>query len=170
MLNNKQKLIGTMELTLEENKLLRTIFSKRLRMFLTVLGVMTLWMFYANFSILIDNEDVMELTKAELIFVRLGFLFFLIYGGFAVLFFKRIFPLYRDYKHNRKQVIRYTITMKRYFEYNNQYYIGIDHPDYLFHQVEKDEWLRIEVGHYYALFRAPYSKYMFNAQGRYSII
>ena len=170
MLNEKQEVIGSLPLTLDENRLVYLIFKKRAKLVLTVILTMTAWILFANFRSEVATEDVLELNRFQIILIRMGFLFFLVYGIFTVHFFKRVYPFYRDYKHNQKDVINYTITMKRYFPYNNQYFIGLDHPDYLFHQISEQEWIQLHVDNTYPLFRAHFSKYVFNSQGRYLII
>lgn len=170
MLNEKQEILGGLSFTDEEKNLMLIIFRKRLKLMLTVLFIMTFWIIEVNFGNKVDTEDAFGLNTIQIMIIRSGFLFLLVYGIFTVHFFKRIYPFYKDYKNNQKDVIKYTITMKRYFPYNNQYFIGLDHPDYLFHQIEEEEWMQLKVGDSYPLFRAHFSKYVFNPKGSYSIV
>jgi len=170
LLNEQQQITGTLTLSWQERKQLLHIFLTRLKLWSIALLTMTYMMVYINLrSELFEDKDF-GWSNNTLLIIRFGFLALLVYGSCFVLFWRRIYPYYKDYRKNEKEVVNYTITLKRFFPYTNQCFIGLDHPDYLFHQIEGPEWLSLNVGDHYPLYRAPKSKYVFNPKGCFTLM
>lgn len=83
---------------------------------------------------------------------------------------RRIAPLRKDIRNGFKETVYYTVTQKQYFEHTGQYFIGLNHPDYLFHEVGAAMWQGTDVGDPFAVYRAPASRYVFNPRGKYTIM
>lgn len=88
----------------------------------------------------------------------------------TILYRTRIWKVKKDAVNGIKEIVYYTVTQKQHFDNTGQFFIGLNHPDYLFHEVDYDTWRSLNIGGSFALYRAPLSKYIFNPQGKFSII
>lgn len=171
-------------LTTEEHSLLMYIYNRRLRFFITVYlfligaaffsaqkidGSRHRWSYnpddYSHYS----PRDT-GLSRMQMYGVTISLLesFVLLTGIF--IYRKRIGPLKKDAATGLKVPVYYPVTQKQHFDQTGQFFIGTDHPDYLFHEVDFNEWTRLQVGDNFAVYRAPASKYVFNARGKYTVI
>jgi len=82
----------------------------------------------------------------------------------------RVAPYASDCKRGCKEYVTYTVTMKQYFETTRQYFIGLDDPDYLHHEVDADFYSKVCEGDIVVLYRAPKSQYVFNERGRFTLM
>jgi len=64
----------------------------------------------------------------------------------AVVFLKRIYPFRKDLKHKMKEVVFYKVVQKEIFPGTQQYFIGLNNPRYLFHEVSPEVWRNTEAG------------------------
>jgi len=83
---------------------------------------------------------------------------------------RRIGCFRRDLKRNEKVAMYYRVTQKQYFGHTGQYFIGLNHPDYLFQQVDAATWKRLEINDDFIVYRAPFSRYVFNPWGAYTVL
>jgi hypothetical protein len=69
-----------------------------------------------------------------------------------------------------KEAVFYKVVQREMFPVTQQYFIGLNNPKYLFHEVGPEVWARVSVGDDFPIYRASYSKYVFNKKGKYRIM
>jgi len=167
----------TIPLSPDEKDLLHAIFVTRLRVLVSgflllesLFFVITLRMSFRRYKVdqydLWDSQHIRHWTA--IVFGGMLCLFFIIYC--ACIFFKRVYPFYKDHKCGEKEIVPYLITRKEYFPITNQYFIGFDDPKYRFHQVDRDFYNKCYEGGTAYLYRAEHSKYVFENNGRFTLL
>jgi hypothetical protein len=156
-------------LTTDEKDMLLTVYESRLRylfivyLFLVIMGVwpMLFNVYYWKYSIL-DwfVTAVMKYGVVETAIIGTGIYFLN----------TRILPFKRDALSGVKEKIPYTIMRKEYFPLTSQYYFGFDDPDYLHHEVDEDTYNKCNEGDTMYVYRGIKSKYVFELNGRFSIV
>lgn len=163
-------------LSFEDRDMLLTIFRKRLQLFVSVFGVLFIAAFFSAFKIdsrhhYFKPEDsnfhVSRNTMYTINFCFLEGILFIIAG---IIFRRRIWCIYKDARNNLKETVYYEVTHKSQFKNTNQFFIGLNDPEYLFHEVDEQTWENTSVGSRFGIYRAPLSKYVFNAKGQYTIM
>lgn len=167
-------------LTKEESAFLRHIYKKRLKLF--ALTYLFLIIVAFGSALAVDGPSdrygrrmysyrskETGLSREQMYAITIPLLeTFVIVSG-VVFFRKRIWQIRKDIKNNLKEPIYYTVVQKNVYEHTGQYFVGLNHPDYLFHEVDFDVWKNIVVGEPFVVFRAPLSKQAFNANGTFKI-
>jgi hypothetical protein len=157
----KEKL-GTYEkvpLMDDEKKLLLLIYGKR---------KLVLFMGY---SVLIFLAMIFS-PKGDAIGARIVTLLTLqsaIIGTGIYLYFKNVRTFRKDAESGMKDKVPYTVIRREYFEFTDQYYIALDHPNYLHHEIDQDMYYNVREGDCIYLYRATRSKYVFERNGRFFI-
>jgi hypothetical protein len=110
------------------------------------------------------------ITREDMFYILL-----VVFGGFtfttgAALFIKRIYYLRKDLKYGRKEAIVFTITNKLFFEYTNQFFLSLDNPNYLHHEVDHDFFNRCNIGDKVALYRTKFSRIIFDKDLRFTLM
>jgi hypothetical protein len=181
MIDDKEEVCGIQALTEEEFELLDYMYRKRLRMFVTAFLVLAFLAFVSGLKI--DGQkqrwrseryqyNVKEVgvSRGYMYLVTIAFLEGIVGIAGIVIYRKRLLPLRKDLIHREKEVVLYTVTQKQHFSHTGQYFVGLNDPDYLFHEVDRDLWQKTEVGTRFGLYRALYSGYVFNPEGRFTIM
>jgi len=110
------------------------------------------------------------LTIGELFY----FLLALFGGGIlisgAFIFFKKLFPLLKDIKQGKKEAIIYTITNKLSFAQTDEYFLSFNDPKYLHYKVEEEIYHQCKIGDNIAIYRAPFSKHVFEKDFRFTLM
>ncbi|MFA6058694.1 MAG: hypothetical protein WC756_10885 [Taibaiella sp.] len=173
-------------LTVDEHELLTHIYQKRFRFFIGIYLFLIGVAFFSALSIsgrkprlshmsytsngYHYDERKTGLSHMQMYGITIPLLEGLVIGTGILVYRKRIRPLRKDAKNGVKETIHYPITQKQNFQQTGQYFIGTNHPDYLFHEVDYETWQQVNVGDSFAVYRAPLSKYVFNGNGKYSIM
>ncbi len=156
-------------LTGEEKNLLLSIYQTRLRFFfIAYLFLVAMIVFQL---IRVFGADLMRIKLTEIIGITLlmdGIPLFVIFStGFYVLF-KRILPYKRDAKSGMKDKLPYLVTRKEYFYLTGQFFVALDDPDYLHHQIDEETYHNLWEGCTIYLYRGTRSKYVFEENGRFT--
>lgn len=168
----------TVLMTVDEREHLLLIYKKRLRLFVAVFAFMIAEAVIATFRYNKKNTDEPYdyevfghvLVGAELFVVVLCFILAMIIPLGIRLFLKRIYPYKKDADLGRKEVITKTVTDKKYFPNTNQFFLSFDDPNYMHHEVDSAFYLSVEIGSHVALYRGLYSKYVFQKDGRFTLM
>jgi hypothetical protein len=179
MLSNTEIQGGTLPLTNEESAMLKLIYRTRLKVFILVYIFLLFVAVRAGMSI--DGHDRYGnqyeydpkdtgLTRMQMYAVTIPLMELFVFTTGIIFFRKRIWTIRKDFQNNIKEVVYYTVTQKESFENTGQYFIGLNHPDFLFQEVSFDVWDKINVGENFGVYRAPISKYVFNPKGKFTIM
>lgn len=93
-----------------------------------------------------------------------------IFGVMAFVFLRRVWPYRKDFLFGMKRPVYYTIIRKSYFPITQQYFISFDDPAYMHHEVDAAWYDACREGGTACLYMAPFSKYIFEENGRFTII
>jgi hypothetical protein len=168
-------------LTEDEFGLLTHIYQKRFRFFI---GIYCFLMGVAFISALrIDgkkprysysnsrySERDAGLSRTQMYAITIPLLEGFVISTAILVYRKRIRPLRKDAKNGIKETVYYPVIQKQNFQQTGQYFIGTNHPDYLFHEVDYYTWQQVNVGDSFAVYRAPLSRYVFDGRGKYTIL
>jgi len=157
-------------LTTEEQNLLHDIYKTRLRYMIGFLSGAYMLIMQVNIGRIIkpfvSSSFADSIADYAVIFCWL--LVTTIFFGW--IFYKRVNPFRKDYKQGVKVTVIYTIVRKTYFPYTNQYFIELNDPDYMHHEVDEAFYNNCSDGDTAYLYMAPCSKYIFEKNGRFTII
>jgi hypothetical protein len=164
-------------LTADDRDMLYTIYDFRRRFLFLVFiligaAIIILYLKGINFHIFrIDYKYLNDSKSPMLDWVLCNFileLVFLVTGLFFV--FTRILPFRKDLKSGVKEKIPFEVIKKQYFPLTNQYYLTLNDPRYEYHETDEELYNAISEGDNVYLYRAIYSKYMFEENGRFTIL
>jgi len=166
-------------LTEEECGLLYRIYYTRRNLLFSVFGIMIgyvlyrLWAEPALHSVHLDQKhkrlDFTLSPSEETILLTVIFLLPII--GYAVrLYFRSIHPYLVDARNGEKETISYRIVRKLHFPYTDQYFISLDDPRYMHHEVDAQFYQECHEGDQVFLYRGPKSRYVFNKSGRFTLM
>ena len=171
----------------DEMNLLKIIYNKRF-FFITAayIAILSLSSRYSPFGGLLYNSlnntdpeqyQYMHTTKKDLGISPFQMILFSalyiegpIIASFFIFFFTRVYPFRRDIKSGVKEVVPYTIVRKEFFPLTDQYYVALDDPDYMHHEIDEATYNKVNEGDYMYLNRAIHSKYVFEINGRFTIL
>lgn len=184
MLSNLELYGPELALTEAETALLRHIYHVRIRLFVAVYIVLLVIGLKSALSIngsapMWQKENAYRyehiqketgLTRRQVYRITIPLMELLVTGTGILVYCRRIAPLRKDIRNGFKETVYYTVTQKQYFEHTGQYFIGLNHPDYLFHEVSAALWHGTDIGDPFAVYRAPASRYVFNPRGKYTIM
>lgn len=83
---------------------------------------------------------------------------------------KRVSSYKKDVRSGVKELVPYTIISKKYFQHTKQYYFSFNDLLYMHYEVDAEMYSKHSEGDTLYISRAPYSKYVFDEKGRFSII
>ena len=89
---------------------------------------------------------------------------------FFVFFFTKVYTFRKDIKSGLKEKVPYVIQRKEYFPLTSQYFVALDDADYMHHEIDVDTYNQVSEGDYIYLYRTIYSKYVFENNGRFTIL
>lgn len=170
--------LRTIPLNDEEKNLLRIIFNTRVKVLISgfvLLNVLSL--LALTKGIRINHPRLLETSiydmpwhkmQAEMIIFLIIFLFMNSYC--TSIFFRNVYPFYKDFKSGEKEIVPYTITRKLDFPITKQYFIGLDDPKYPNHEVDENFYYNCNEGDTAYLYRAEHSKYVFEKNGRFTLL
>lgn len=167
-------MLPTMPLSKDDLEQLQAIYWTRRKLFYGTCSGLFAFFLYAVFRY--NTWAVVYLLRGDMRAFLLQFL----YGDgllmaillivMTAIYCLRIAPYAVDCKKTCKECVPYVVTMKQYFNTTGQYFIGLNDPDYLHHEVDADFYGKVNEGDTVVLYRAPKSKYVFNARGRFSMM
>ena len=149
----------TQQLTADDRDLLQTIYTTRLR-FLT--AAFAAWMLSTTFYVVLFSHP----KGSSEILIAVAVVFCLCASGYVI----KIEPFKKDIKNGVKEIVPYTIIRKEYFEYTGQYFVALDDPKYLHHEVDAATYANCSEGDTMAIYRAPRSKFVFEDNGRFTLM
>jgi hypothetical protein len=157
-------------LTDEEKDMLLLIYRKRLRFFLTVnlilLGIIV-FQIIRFFGPDFGRRDFTEILG--MIIVMDGIPLAVISGTGLYVLFNRILPIKRDVDSGMKDKVPYQVIRKEHFYLTGQFYVALDDPDYLHHEIDEDTYHNLWEGCTIYLYRGTRSKYVFEENGRFTL-
>jgi len=167
----------------EERIWLLTIFNSRLRFAVIVFGILIIWWantsgllnigfsrlgYLTNAMGIVNDTPVVDLDPEHIF--SFFFLAIPITAFAANIFFRRILAFRRDAKDGYKYATYLTVVNKLYFPLTDQYFLSLDNPDYLNHEVESDTYNSVVEGDQYPVYFGRYSRAAFTLRGNYQII
>jgi hypothetical protein len=162
----------------EEKDQLRNIYRLRGRFFFSVYAILIPFAFaysfrgidsYANIGS-VSKDNAVSLSADGMWLVNLSVLGGIVIGSGVLILFKRILPFKKDAASGVKEKIPFTIIRREYFPLTNQFFVALDDPDYLHHEIDEDIYHKCAEGDTIYLYRGVQSKYISEENGRFSII
>lgn len=83
---------------------------------------------------------------------------------------KRVLSVRKDLRSGFKEEVDYTIQRKQHFPLTGQYFVWIDDPDNLDHEVSEENYYNLQEGDTLCVYRGKHSKLVFERNGRFDII
>ncbi len=173
--------LKTLPLTDSGKEHLIDIYSTRRRTFLRSYGLIMLIAFLCCFRIdyrtqygthRVYKEDSFDkpISREAMYLVNIAFLCGTLAIAGSRIYSKRILRFKRDIENGVKEMVPYTIVSKRYFEHTGEYFFSFDDPNYMHYEVEAAMYMQCCEGDTLYVSRAPLSKYVFDKDGRFSLI
>ena len=166
-------------LTDDEKDFLLFIFKKRRRLLIMVYSIfIAAVIFICLFSfgmdtirnLLVPKDDIKyDSTWAKWLFTLVFISSALLITG-TYIYVKRVLPFREDAESGVKERLAYIITRKEYFSLTNQYYVMFDDPLYMHHETDQETWYNCYEGGYFFIYRAKKSKFVFEENGRFSMM
>lgn len=162
----QQKLSRASREALSEDDLfvLRVIFNARLRTWLVVFSVLFAFIAYLAYPYLFYSHDSYQIAGSIA-----GICVFVLFPA-AIFFWKKVWVYRQDLKADFKYVVQEQIVRKQYFVYTDQYFLSLSDPDYLHHEVTKEDFEKWEVGDHYPVCFAAHSHYPFTLRSRITMM
>ena len=117
-----------------------------------------------------ETEDGKLISRKLIKLLQLGFLEIPLASCFLFIWYKKVDPISRDLKGGVKDKIPYEIVRKEYFPLTNQFYVALDDPNYLHHEIDEATYYNCSEGGLIYVFRAPLSKFVFEESGRFVLL
>lgn len=84
--------------------------------------------------------------------------------------FRNVLPFRKDVQCGVKEKIPFTVVRKEYFPFADKYYVWFDDQKYETHEVDAEAFNKVNEGDNLYLYRAIYSKYIFEMNGRFTLL
>jgi len=123
-----------------------------------------------NLRYLLHNPDARDAAPFWVVVLNLVTLQFVFIGTGLYFWFKNVYSFKKDADSGIKEKVPHRIVKKEYFPMTNQCFVGFDDPDYLHHEIDADTFDKCNEGDMMYLYRAIKSKYVFEKDGRFSIL
>ncbi len=117
-----------------------------------------------------ETYDSRFLNRMGIWMVNIGFLEIPLGSCFLLIWYKKVRPITRDLKAGVKDIIPYQIIRKEYFPLTGRFYVALDDPNYLHHEIDEDTYYNCSEGGFIYVYRAPKSKFVFEESGRFIIL
>ncbi len=98
------------------------------------------------------------------------FIVLIVVGSALFFFYTKVTPFLKDFKCGVKEKVPYCIERKEYFPLTDQYYVALDDPDYMHHEIDEDTYNKVSEGDKMYIFRAVNSNYIFEMNGRFTLL
>jgi hypothetical protein len=170
-------------LTADEKDMLLTVYDQRRRLIFVVYTIFFALIFALSGRIDIrarysngvvrweeNNEDAKYVSRFWMKMINFAFLETIVMSTGVYFWMKRVRPLKKDADMGVKEGVPYEIVKKEYFAVSGQYFFDIDDPAYLHHEVDEDTYNKLNEGDYFYIFRGVHSKFVFEENGRYTIL
>ncbi len=156
-------------LTTDERDMLLSVYQTRLRfMFLVYIIFFSKVLLLSFTGIMFADGPFLPWLMTAMI--RSSFIDVILIISALYFLFVRILPFRYDARCGMKEKVSYTVVGKEYFPLTNQYYFALDHTEYLHHEVDEDTYNKCSEGDTIYLYRGIRSKYVFELNGRFSIV
>lgn len=177
----KQKPYELVPLTADEKDLLLLIFHKRRKLLVYVYAVLMGMAFMCapkgidrrgrdgKVQHWEEREDAKYLSRMGMVLLNFSWLGAIILSSGVYFYYKSVRPFKKDALSGVKEKVPYLIVRREYFPYTNQYYVGLNDPNYLHHEIDEDTYYKVREGEHMYLFRAACSKFVFERNGRFTI-
>ncbi len=173
--------LKTQPLTDTEKEHLTDVYSTRRSTFLRSYGLIMLIAFLCCFRIdyggrygghheYEENGFDKPISREAMYLVNIAFLCGTLALVGARIYRKRILKYKRDIENGVKKMVPYTIVSKKYFEHTGEYFFSFDDPNYMHYEVDAMMYMQCNEGDTLYVSRAPLSKYVFDKDGRFSLI
>jgi hypothetical protein len=154
----------------EEKQLLLRIYDSRLRMFLGAYSGLTAIAFFLVVGPGYRALRTLDLLPLLGIILMVGAVPFAgIMATGIYLLRKRILPFKHDAISGVKEKVPFRVVRKE-FDITGQYYVALDDPDYLHHELDEDTYNSCNVGDLVYLYRGARSNYIFEPDSRYTLM
>jgi len=173
--------IQSIPLSQDEKELLITIYRTRLHLFIG--AFFTLFMMGILFGQRIDRKSGNSfsvqygadkkdalLPRNQMKCLAILWLEIPILSVGTFIFSKRVNSLRKDIADGKKYCIYYTVIRKQYFPLTDQYFISLDDPDYLHHEVDASWYDHVSDGDAFPVYFSRFARYAFNKNGSYTLM
>lgn len=117
-----------------------------------------------------DSQDAKYVSYGWMWLINLAFVGGSVMGTGVYFYMKRVRPFKKDADSGVKEKVPYTVLRREYFEFTGQYYVALDDPNYLHHEIDQEMYYNISEGDSIYLYRATRSKFVFERNGRFTIL
>lgn len=117
-----------------------------------------------------EQDDAKFVSRLGMFFINVAFLGGAVIGCGVYFYRTRVVRLKRDADSGVKEQIPYTINKKQYFPLTGQYFVWIDDPANLDHEIDEETFYNCEVGDVIYIYRAAHSKFVFEKDGKYEVL
>ena len=123
-----------------------------------------------EYAYLHTTNKELGISPFQMILLNTAYLEVPIIATFFIFLFRKVLPFRKDIRCGVKEKVPYQIIRKEYFPLTNEYYVALDDPDYMHHKLDEATYSQVNEGDNMYLYRAIYSKYVFEINGRYTIM
>jgi len=168
-------------LTDDDRDLLLMVFRKRRKLLLSAFAILMFMAAlcsrkidhssqYTGNIIRWDGKDAYNLSRLGMKLINLCFLEILLIIPCVYFWVKRVYPLKRDADSGVKEMVPYMILRKEYFPLTNQYYVALDDPKYLHHEMDEESYRQCFEGGFIYVYRGITSGFVFEESGKYFVL
>lgn len=171
-------------LTDDERNTLLHIYRSRLRLFVSTFAILFFLAWVKTGPVHVGGGDTHVIRQRGangfiyreywsitinqfLILMKVGLLSALCIPG-AIIYSRRIAPYRRDARIGLKAILYHTVIGKRSFATTGQYFLLLDNPDCMHHEVDAMTYEQVTLGQMWPMYFGPCSGYAFNPRGTYS--
>lgn len=153
----------------EDHHLLMTIYGARKRLLIAAYTAMLPVMAYYS-SLSFPSEKEMLVSADLMILINFLCIFIPVTIVIIIIYRKRIGCFKQDADGGVKYIIPHLVVNKQYFPITDQYFLGLDDPDYMNHEVDTDTFNSVQEGDTVPIYFARRSRYAFNMNGSFSMM
>ena len=170
-------------LTSDEKEFLLTVYDQRRRFIFAVYVILFAIAFaVSRFGIDIrgrysntvtyweEGDDARVISRFGMWMINLVFLETIVMSTGVYYWMKRVRPLKKDADTGLKEKIPFGIVKKEYFPVSGQYFFDLDDAVYLHHEVDEDTYATLNEGDTVYIYRGIHSKFVFEENGKYTIL
>lgn len=168
----------------DEKDLLLTIYQTRVRLFFTVYIILTAFALAYGFYYVDSrnsktgkvyeywekNDDARFVSRTGMWMINFSFIELMLSVPGIFIVYKSILPFRKDIKSGMKDVVPYTIREKRYFALVDKYYFMLHDPHYPSHETDRDTFGAYEAEEVIDMYRARYSRYVFEVNDKFRLL
>lgn len=117
-----------------------------------------------------NNPDAKYVSRFGMQMINFIFLEGMFMSTGIFFWVKRVRPLKKDADLGMKEKIPFTIVQKQYYNVSGQYFFAIDDPKLLRTEVDEETYNKMNEGDTCYIYRGVYSKFIFEENGRYTLM